>query len=140
MYLEPWHSDIFEFLDLRKNHGNEEERARDLFFGLWVPDLFMKRVESNGVWSLMCPNECPGLHEVWGKEFEQLYQGYEKDGKYRRQVKARELWQSILQSQIETGTPYICYKGMLFYLFYIFLFFYFFIFFRGVGFCKTHKK
>lgn len=113
MYLEPWHADIFQFLDLRKNTGNEEERARDLFLGLWIPDLFMKRVETNGIWSLMCPNECKGLFDVYGKEFEQLYCSYEQQNKYKRQVKARDLWSSILQSQIETGTPYMCYKDAI---------------------------
>jgi len=110
IYLEPWHADIFDFLELRKNHGAEEERARDLFFALWVPDLFMKRVEKDEMWSLMCPNECKGLHLVWGDEFEKLYCEYEQKRKYRKQIKARELWQSILQSQIETGTPYMMYK------------------------------
>lgn len=110
MYLEPWHADIFDFLDLRKNHGAEEIRARDLFYGLWVNDLFMKRVESNGNWSLMCPNECPGLPDCYGEEFDKLYTGYEKQGKARRVVKARKLWQAILESQIETGTPYMLYK------------------------------
>ncbi|ETO26767.1 ribonucleoside-diphosphate reductase large chain [Reticulomyxa filosa] len=113
IYLEPWHADIFEFLELRKNHGAEEERARDLFLGLWVPDLFMERVKSDGKWSLMCPNECKGLFEVWGKEFEELYTSYEKKGKFRKQLKARELWSAILQSQIETGTPYMVYKGII---------------------------
>lgn len=110
MYLEPWHSDIFSFLDLRKNHGNEEERARDLFFGLWIPDLFMKRVEQNGMWSLFCPNEAKGLYEIYGTEFEAKYIEYEKQKKYKRQIKAREVWTAILQSQIETGTPYMVYK------------------------------
>jgi len=110
MYLEPWHSDIFKFLELRKNHGSEEERARDLFFGLWIPDLFMKRVEQNGVWSLFCPNEAKGLYEVYGDEFEAMYTKYEKDEKFKKQIKARELWSAILQSQVETGTPYMCYK------------------------------
>merc|ERR1719495_896479 len=88
MYLEPWHADIFEFLDLKKNHGKEEERARDLFYALWIPDLFMKRVEANGDWSLMCPDQCPGLHEVWGEKFEALYEKYEKEGRAMRTVKA----------------------------------------------------
>jgi len=110
MYLEPWHSDIFKFLDLRKNHGNEEERARDLFFGMWIPDLFMKRVESNGNWSLFCPNEAKGLYEVYGEEFVKLYEKYESEKKWKRQLKARELWTEILKSQVETGTPYMCYK------------------------------
>eukprot|EP01083_Nonionella_stella_P060277 157488_1 len=110
MYLEPWHADIFSFLDLRKNHGNEEDRARDLFFGLWIPDLFMKRVESDGIWSLFCPNEAKGLYEIYGDKFEEQYILYEKEKKYKKQIKARELWTAILQSQIETGTPYMVYK------------------------------
>lgn len=110
IYLEPWHADIFEFLDLRKNHGKEELRARDLFYALWVPDLFMKRVESNGDWSLFCPNEAPGLHECYGKAFEDLYQRYEAEGRARKTVKAQELWFAILEAQIETGTPYLLYK------------------------------
>jgi len=110
MYLEPWHSDIFNFLELRKNHGSEEERARDLFFGLWIPDLFMKRVEENGVWSLFCPNEAKGLYDCYGEQFVALYTRYEKEKKFKRQLKARELWSAILQSQVETGTPYMCYK------------------------------
>ena len=110
MYLEPWHSDIFSFLDLRKNHGNEEDRARDLFFGLWIPDLFMKRVETDSEWSLFCPNEAKGLYELYGDKFEQEYIKFEKEKKYKKQVKARELWTAILQSQIETGTPYMLYK------------------------------
>ena len=110
VYLEPWHGDIFAFLDLKKNHGKEEARARDLFYALWVPDLFMKRVEANADWSLLCPNECPGLYDSWGADFEALYEGYEKEGKARRTVKAQDLWFAILDSQIETGTPYILYK------------------------------
>ncbi len=110
IYLEPWHADIFEFLDLKKNHGKEEMRARDLFYAMWISDLFMKRVENNEMWSLFCPNEAPGLAEVWGEEFERLYEKYEKEGKFRRQVKAQDLWFEILESQIETGTPYILYK------------------------------
>merc|ERR1712088_442947 len=110
IYLEPWHADIFDFLDLRKNHGKEEQRARDLFYALWVPDLFMKRVKTDGEWSLMCPDECPGLHEVWGEEFEALYEKYEREGRARRKVKAQKLWYSIIESQIETGTPYMLYK------------------------------
>jgi ribonucleoside-diphosphate reductase alpha chain len=110
IYLEPWHADIFEFLDLRKNHGKEEMRARDLFFALWTPDLFMKRVEENGDWSLFCPNEAPGLHECWGKEFEMLYAKYEKEGRARRTVKAQELWFAVLEAQTETGTPYMLFK------------------------------
>jgi ribonucleoside-diphosphate reductase alpha subunit len=110
IYLEPWHSDIFDFLDLKKNHGKEEMRARDLFFAVWIPDLFMKRVESNEMWSLFCPNEAPGLAEVWGDEFERLYEKYERENKFRKQIKAQDLWFEILESQIETGTPYILYK------------------------------
>ncbi len=110
IYLEPWHADIFEFLDLRKNHGKEELRARDLFYALWVPDLFMKRVEENGEWSLFCPHEAPGLHECWGEAFEQLFQKYEQEGRARKTVKAQDLWFAILDAQIETGTPYLLYK------------------------------
>lgn len=110
IYLEPWHADVFEFLDLRKNHGKEEMRARDLFYALWVPDLFMKRVESNGDWSLFCPHEAPGLHECWGAEFEKLYEKYEQEGRARKKVKAQELWFAVLEAQIETGTPYLLYK------------------------------
>jgi len=110
MYLEPWHSDIFKFLDLRKNSGNEEERTRDLFLGLWIPDLFMKRVETDSMWSLFCPNEAKGLHLKYGAEFEAMYAQYETEKKYKKQIKARDLWTAILQSQIETGTPYMCYK------------------------------
>lgn len=110
IYLEPWHADIFEFLDLKKNHGKEELRARDLFYAMWISDLFMKRVENNEMWSLFCPNEAPGLAEVWGEDFERLYEKYESEGKYRRQVKAQDLWFEILEAQIETGTPYILYK------------------------------
>lgn len=110
IYLEPWHADVFAFLDLRKNHGKEEMRARDLFYALWIPDLFMKRVEEDGEWSLFCPNEAPGLHECWGEAFEKLYTQYETAGKARRTVKAQELWFAILDAQIETGTPYLLYK------------------------------
>merc|ERR1711933_384870 len=110
MYLEPWHADIFMFLELRKNHGKEEDRARDLFFGLWIPDLFMKRVEKDEKWSLFCPNEAKGLFELVGDKFEAEYVRYENEKKYKRQIKARELWTAILQSQIETGTPYMVYK------------------------------
>jgi ribonucleoside-diphosphate reductase alpha chain len=110
IYLEPWHSDIFDFLDLKKNHGKEELRARDLFLALWISDLFMKRVENNEMWSLFCPNEAPGLADVYGDEFERLYEKYERENKFRRQVKAQDLWFEILESQIETGTPYILYK------------------------------
>ncbi|KAI8130579.1 Ribonucleoside-diphosphate reductase large subunit [Lucilia cuprina] len=110
IYLEPWHSDIFEFLDLKKNTGKEEHRARDLFYALWIPDLFMKRVEENGDWSLMCPHKCPGLQDVWGEEFEELYTKYEKEGKANRTVKAQALWFAIIEAQVETGTPYMLYK------------------------------
>ncbi|MGO4293755.1 ribonucleoside-diphosphate reductase subunit alpha [Chitinophaga sp. RAB17] len=110
IYLEPWHADIYEFLDLRKNHGKEEMRARDLFYALWMPDLFMKRVEANGDWSLFCPHEAPGLHECWGEEFEALYAKYEQEGRARKTVKAQDLWFAILDAQIETGNPYLLYK------------------------------
>ena len=110
IYIEPWHSDIFDFLELKKNHGKEEMRARDLFYAMWIPDLFMKRVESNGDWTLMCPNECPGLYDCHSEEFEKLYLKYESDHKGRKTIKARELWEKILESQIETGTPYMLYK------------------------------
>lgn len=110
IYLEPWHADIFEFLDLKKNHGKEELRARDLFYALWIPDLFMQRVEENANWSLFCPHEAPGLHECWGEKFEKLYQQYEAEGRARKTVKAQELWFAILDAQIETGTPYMLYK------------------------------
>ncbi len=110
IYLEPWHADVFAFLDLRKNHGKEEMRARDLFYALWICDLFMKRVEDNGEWSLFCPNEAPGLSECWGEEFETLYTKYESEGKARRTIKAQDLWFAIMESQIETGTPYMLYK------------------------------
>ncbi len=110
VYLEPWHADVFEFLDLRKNHGKEEMRARDLFYALWIPDLFMQRVEAGGEWSLFCPNEAPGLHECWGEEFEALYHKYEAAGKARKTIKAQDLWFAILDAQIETGTPYLLYK------------------------------
>ncbi|MFM9910527.1 MAG: ribonucleoside-diphosphate reductase subunit alpha [Chitinophagaceae bacterium] len=110
IYLEPWHADVFEFLDLRKNHGKEEIRARDLFYALWMPDLFMKRVEANGNWSLFCPNEAPGLSDTHGEAFEKLYEQYEASGKARKTVKAQDLWFAILDAQIETGTPYLLYK------------------------------
>ena len=110
IYLEPWHADVFEFLDLRKNHGKEEMRARDLFYALWVPDLFMERVEANEDWSLFCPHEAPGLADCWGKEFVTLYNKYEKEGRARKVVKAQELWFAILDAQVETGTPYLLYK------------------------------
>lgn len=110
VYLEPWHADIFEFLDLKKNHGKEEMRARDLFFALWIPDLFMKRVKEDGDWSLFCPNEAKGLDDCYGEVFEDLYMSYEQAGRARKTVKAREVWNKILESQIETGTPYMLYK------------------------------
>ncbi|MEB3206379.1 MAG: ribonucleoside-diphosphate reductase subunit alpha [Vampirovibrionales bacterium] len=110
IYLEPWHADVFDFLELRKNHGKEELRTRDLFTALWIPDLFMKRVEENGVWSLFCPNEAPGLSDCWGAEFEALYTRYEQEGRARRTVKAQEIWFAILEAQIETGTPYMLFK------------------------------
>jgi ribonucleoside-diphosphate reductase alpha chain len=110
IYLEPWHADIFEFLDLKKNHGKEEMRARDLFYALWISDLFMRRVENNEMWSLFCPNEAPGLADCYGEEFERLYEKYESEEKFRKQVKAQDLWFEILEAQIETGTPYMLYK------------------------------
>ncbi|MCF8415716.1 MAG: ribonucleoside-diphosphate reductase subunit alpha [Crocinitomicaceae bacterium] len=110
MYIEPWHADVFDFLDLKKNHGKEEQRARDLFFALWIPDLFMKRVKENGDWTLMCPHECPGLSDTHSAAFEELYTRYENEGKGRKTVKAQDLWFKILESQIETGTPYMLYK------------------------------
>ena len=110
IYLEPWHADIFDFLELKKNHGKEEMRARDLFYALWIPDLFMKRVQEDGNWTLMCPNECPGLPDTHSEEFETLYTKYEAEGKGRKTIKARELWEKVLESQIETGTPYMLYK------------------------------
>merc|ERR1712038_2041412 len=116
IYLEPWHADIFDFLELRKNHGKEEQRARDLFYGLWIPDLFMRRVKENKDWTLFCPNEAfddaagKGLIDVWGKDFEQLYEQMESSGKGRKTVNAQQLWFRILESQMETGTPYMLYK------------------------------
>jgi len=110
VYIEPWHADIFDVLNLKKNHGKEEQRARDLFYGLWTPDLFMKRVQEDGIWSLMCPHQCPGLAECHGEEFNKLYEKYESEGRYVRQVRARELWGAVLDAQIETGTPYLLYK------------------------------
>jgi len=110
IYIEPWHADIHDFLDLKKNHGKEEQRARDLFYALWIPDLFMKRVEENGDWTLMCPNECRGLADNHGAAFEKLYTKYEAEGKGRKTIKAQDLWFKILESQIETGTPYMLYK------------------------------
>jgi ribonucleotide reductase alpha subunit len=113
VYLEPWHADVENFIELRKNHGNEEERCRDLFLAMWVPDLFMKRVKSNAKWSLMCPDRCPGLADVYGDEFEALYEKYEKEGKAMKQVNAQELWFRILEAQIETGVPYILFKDAI---------------------------
>ena len=110
IYVEPWHADIFDFLNLKKNHGKEEMRARDLFYAMWIPDLFMRRVEEDSTWTLMCPNECPGLYDSHGDEFEKKYLGYEKNNKGRKTIQARELWEKILESQIETGTPYMLYK------------------------------
>ena len=110
IYIETWHADIFDFLDLKKNTGKEEMRARDLFFAMWTSDLFMKRVQDDAHWTLMCPNECPGLYDVYGEEFEEMYVGYEVAGKGRKTIRARELWEKILESQIETGTPYMLYK------------------------------
>ena len=110
IYVEPWHADIYDFLDLKKNHGKEEMRARDLFYAMWIPDLFMERVQADAEWTLMCPNECPGLFECHSEEFEALYHKYEAENKGRKTVKARELWEKILESQIETGTPYMLYK------------------------------
>jgi len=110
IYLEPWHADVFEWLDLKKNHGKEEMRARDLFYALWIPDLFMKRVEENSTWSLMCPHECPGLADAYGDDFERLYEKYERDGKARKTIKAQDLWFEILEAQTETGTPYMLFK------------------------------
>jgi len=110
IYLEPWHPDVFEFVDLRKNHGKDEVRARDLFLAMWVPDLFMKRVEKNEDWSLMCPAEAPGLADCYGEEFEELYERYEREGRAKRSVKAQKLWYAILEAQIETGNPFMLYK------------------------------
>lgn len=110
IYIEPWHADIYDFLELKKNHGKEEMRARDLFYAMWIPDLFMKRVKEDGMWSLFCPNEAENLHETYGEQFEALYTKYENEGKARTSVKAQDLWFKILDSQIETGTPYILYK------------------------------
>uniref|UniRef100_UPI00398ED33F ribonucleoside-diphosphate reductase large subunit isoform X1 n=2 Tax=Pristiophorus japonicus TaxID=55135 RepID=UPI00398ED33F len=110
IYLEPWHMDVFDFLELKKNTGKEEQRARDLFYALWIPDLFMRRVENNQDWSLMCPHDCPGLDDCWGEEFVALYERYEKEGRTRKVVKAQQLWYAIIESQTETGTPYMLYK------------------------------
>ena len=110
IYLEPWHPDIIQFLDLRKNHGKEELRARDLFYALWTPDLFMERVEQNADWSFFCPNECPGLQDAYGEEFKQLYESYEAQGLARETIPARTVWDKVVEAQIETGTPYMLYK------------------------------
>lgn len=110
VYLEPWHADITDFLDLKKNQGDEEMRARDLFYAIWVPDLFMEKIKTDEEWCLFCPDECPGLADVYGAEFKALYQKYESEGRYKRKIKSRELWFKILDSQMETGTPYLCYK------------------------------
>lgn len=113
IYMEPWHADIMEFLDLRKNQGKDEIRARDLFLAMWMNDLFMERVELDEEWSLMCPHECDGLNDTYGSEFRELYLKYEKEGRYKKRLKAREVWNKILESQIETGTPYILYKDSI---------------------------
>jgi ribonucleoside-diphosphate reductase alpha subunit len=110
VYLEPWHADVQDFLELKKNNGKEEMRARDLFYALWIPDLFMRRVRDGGTWSLMCPQKCPGLADVWGERFDELYERYESEGRYNKQMPARELWTQIIKAQIETGTPYVLYK------------------------------
>ena len=108
--MEPWHADIFEFLDAKKNTGTEETRARDLFYALWIPDLFMKRVESSGNWTLFCPDEAPGLQDTYGEEFEALYEKYEKEGRGRTTIKAQALWYKVIEAQIEVGVPYMLYK------------------------------
>jgi ribonucleoside-diphosphate reductase alpha chain len=110
IYLEPWHADIEMFLQMRKNHGDEELKARDLFYALWIPDLFMERIKTDGNWTLMCPDECPGLSDVYGQEFNDLYSKYEANGKGRKTMKARDLWFQVLDAQMETGTPYLLYK------------------------------
>ena len=110
VYLEPWHADVMEFLDLKKNHGKEEARARDLFYALWTPDLFMRRVEANANWSLFCPDEAPGLADVHGAAFDELYERYEREGRARRVVPAQQVWFKIIEAQMETGTPYMLYK------------------------------
>jgi ribonucleoside-diphosphate reductase alpha subunit len=110
IYLEPWHSDVLDFLELKKNQGDEETKARDLFYSLWIPDLFMEKIKTNEDWCLFCPDECPGLSDVCGAEFKKLYETYESQGKYKRKIKSRDLWFKILDSQMETGTPYLCYK------------------------------
>ena len=110
IYLEPWHADIVDFLDLKKNQGDEETRARDLFYALWIPDLFMEKIKTNDDWCLFCPDKCPGLADVYGAEFKELYNKYETEGRFKRKIKSRDLWFKILDSQMETGTPYLCYK------------------------------
>ena len=120
IYLEPWHPDIFEFLDAKKNTGTDETRARDLFYALWIPDLFMKRVEQNKDWSLFCPNEAPGLQDVFGDEFEALYEKYEKEGRARQTIKAQAVWYKIIEAQIEAGVPYMLYKVKLYKNFQVF--------------------
>lgn len=113
IYMEPWHADIMEFLDLRKNQGKDEVRARDLFLAMWINDIFMERVDLDEDWSLMCPHECPELSESYGEDFRKIYLKYEKEGKYKKVVKAREVWNKILESQVETGTPYMLYKDSI---------------------------
>lgn len=113
VYIEPWHADIYDFLDAKKNNGADDMRARDLFYALWIPDLFMKRVKNNEMWSLMCPNECKNLQDTWGEEFETLYTSYESQGKFRKQINAKTLWEKIINTQIETGSPYILYKDTI---------------------------
>ena len=113
MYLEPWHADVFQFLEAKKNHGAEEERARDLFYAMWIPDYFMRAVESDSEWYLMCPDQSPGLPDCYGDDFEKLYDKYVADGKFIKKIKARDLWQQIINSQIETGTPYMLYKDTI---------------------------
>ena len=110
IYIEPWHADVFEFLDLRKNHGKEEVRARDLFYALWIPDMFMRRVQEDGEWPLFCPAEAPNLHEVYGDEFDELFLRYEKEGRAKKVIKAQKLWYAILEAQTETGNPFMLYK------------------------------
>ena len=106
-YIEPWYANIFAFLDQRKNHGNKMERARELFYALWIPDLFMERVQANRIWTLMCPNECKELDECWGDEFKELYERYGREGKGRKTIKAQQLWFAVIDSHVETGTPYM---------------------------------
>jgi ribonucleotide reductase alpha subunit len=110
VYLEPWHADVMEFLELRLNQGDEEARCRDLFTALWIPDLFMEKVQEDGEWYLMCPNESPGLQDCYADDFNELYRTYVAQGRYKKKVRAREVWDRILKSQVETGTPYMCYK------------------------------